>query len=136
MLSHTVEYALRATLYIARQQPRSVRLAEVADAAAAPPRYLAKVLGQLARAGILDSSRGPTGGFKLARDRGTTTLSDIHDVFENAEPRRCLLGHGTCGTNPHCSVHERWLPIATSMGEFFGRTTIADLLSSRTPSQR
>lgn len=136
MLSHTVEYALRATLYIARQQSRSVRLPEVADAAAAPPRYLAKILGQLARAGILDSTRGPAGGFRLAPNRGATTLSDIVDVFESAEPRRCLLGHGICGSNPRCSVHERWLPIATSMGEFFGRTTITDLLSSRTQSQR
>jgi Rrf2 family iron-sulfur cluster assembly transcriptional regulator len=136
VLSHTVEYALRATLYIARQQPRSVRLPEVADAAAAPPRYLAKILGQLARAGILNSVRGPAGGFTVAANKRTATLSDIVEVFEKAEPRRCLLGNGMCGSNPDCSVHERWLPIATSMSELFDRTTIADLLSSRTPPQR
>jgi Rrf2 family protein len=136
VLSHTVEYALRATLYIARQRSRAVRLSEIADAANAPPRYLAKILGQLAREGILDSTRGPSGGFRLAARRDALSLSDIVEVFERAEPRRCLLGHGICGSNPDCSVHERWLPIATSMGEFFGRTTIADLLSTRTPSQR
>ena len=136
MLSHTIEYALRATLYIGQQQPRAVRLQEVADAAAAPPRYLAKILGQLAREGVLQSTRGPNGGFRLAKNRETATLSDIVEVFERSEPRRCLLGHGTCGSNPHCAVHERWAPIARPMGEFFDRTTIADLLSSRTSSQR
>ena len=133
MLSQTVEYALRATLYIARH-PRAVRLPEIAKAADAPPRYLAKILGHLAREGILNSTRGPSGGFRLAARPHALSLSDIVAVFDKAEPRRCLLGHGTCGSHPECAVHERWLPIATSMGEFFGRTTIADLLSSRTPS--
>jgi Rrf2 family protein len=135
VLSHTVEYALRATLYIARQ-PRAVRLPEIAKAAHAPPRYLAKILGQLAREGILESTRGPSGGFRLAAKPGSVSLADIVAVFEKAEPRRCLLGHGTCGSNPNCSVHERWAPIANSMDELFGRTTISDLLSSRTPPQR
>ena len=134
MLSHTVEYALRATLYIARQTPRPVRIPEVASTIEAPPRYLAKILGQLAREGLLESTRGPAGGFRIAPRRERATLADIVGVFETSAPRRCLLGHGVCGNNPQCTVHERWAPIATSMSDFFGRTTIADLLSTRTSS--
>ena len=134
MLSQTVEHALRATLYIARQGSRSVRIPEIAAAVHAPPRYLAKILGQLARAGFLRSMRGPAGGFRMAPRRERAPLAAIVAVFEASEPRRCLLGYGICGQNPSCTVHERWAPIARSTADFFGHTTIADLLSPRTPS--
>lgn len=130
VLSQTVEYALRATLYVARSAPGPARLPEIATAIHAPPRYLAKILGQLARAGILTSARGPAGGFRLAPRRERASLSSIIAVFEEPERRRCLLGHGVCGQNPSCAVHEKWAPIAQSSADFFARTTIGDLLSS------
>lgn len=129
VLSQTVEYALRASIYIAQQQPRSVRGPEVATAIKAPRNYLGKILGTLARAGYLESSRGPAGGFRLARGSELHPLTVIVSVFEAAEPRRCLLGHGTCGKNPTCTVHQRWEPIARTTDEFFAHTTLADLLS-------
>ena len=129
MLSQTVEYALRATLHVARQQPDSVRIPEIAAEIQAPPRYLAKILRQLARSGILESTRGPAGGFRLAPRREQLSLASIVAVFEPLERHRCLLGRGACGQNPSCAVHEKWAPIAQSSAEFLGRTTIAELLS-------
>jgi Rrf2 family protein len=130
VLSQTAEYALRATIYIARHTPRAVRLNDVAQAVHAPPRYLAKILGQLAREGILHSSRGPTGGFRLAARKERVTLTAIIAVFDGVEPRRCLLGDGLCGHNPGCTVHEKWAPIARSNADFFAHTTILELLST------
>lgn len=107
-------------------------MTEVADAIYAPPRYLAKILGQLAREGVLESTRGPAGGFRLAQKRERVSLARIVAVFEPTTRPRCLLGHGICGQNLSCPVHDRWAPIARSMSDFFAHTTIADLLSSRT----
>ena len=129
MLSQTVEYALRATLYIARDPERSSRVQEVADAVEAPRNYLAKILGVLARNGILESARGPAGGFRLAKDAHDVCLAEIVALFDAIEERRCLLGHGVCGMNPSCAAHQRWAPIARSMDLFFDTTTLADLLS-------
>jgi Rrf2 family protein len=130
VLSQTVEYALRATVYIARRAPDAVRVAEVADAVDAPRNYLAKILGQLARAGLLDSSRGAAGGFRLARPADDVALADVVGVFEGMELRGCLLGTGPCGTDPSCTAHSRWAPIALATTCFFAGTTIGDLLSS------
>jgi len=130
MLSQTVEYALRATLYIARYPDRSVRVQDVATAVQAPRNYLAKILGALARAGILSSIRGPAGGFRLALDPDRVALSDVVALFDRTAQRRCLLGHGLGGENPSCTAHARWAPIARSMDGFFDTTTLADLLSS------
>lgn len=129
VLSQTVEYALRATLIVARRAPQPMRLPQIAVSIRAPQRYLAKILGQLARAGVLTSARGPTGGFRLAPGQDRASLSSIIAVFEEPERRRCLLGHGVCGQNPNCAVHARWAPIAQSSADFFARTTIGELLS-------
>lgn len=134
MLSQTVEYALRASIYIARQSPRNVPVAEIADAVEAPRNYLSKILSQLTRAGFLDSTRGPSGGFRLPPASRRKSLSLIVGLLEPPEPRRCLLGYGTCGQNPQCTVHERWAPVAAATTEFFATTTIDDLL--HTPEAR
>ena len=105
---------------------------EVAKAVDAPARYLAKTLGHLARVGILDSTRGPTGGFRLAVKGERLTLARVVAAFEGRHKPRCLLGTGVCGANPSCTVHERWSPISTRMTDFLTHTTVSDLLSSST----
>lgn len=134
MFSQTVEYALRAFLYIARQSPQMVRLRDVASEVKAPPRYLAKLLADLSRAGYLISTRGPNGGYRLATREMPASLADIAAVFDAVTQRRCLLGHGICGTNPDCAVHDRWAPISRAMHEFLDRTTVGDLVPSATNS--
>jgi DNA-binding IscR family transcriptional regulator len=56
--------------------------------------------------------------------------------MEGNEQRRCLLGTGRCGENPSCPAHKRWAPIADSVDDFFGKTTLADLLHPLTPQPR
>jgi Rrf2 family protein len=134
VLSHTVEYALRAITYVSRQAPRAAPISEIAKAIGAPRPYLAKILGQLARSGLLASTRGRAGGFTLTARTRDASLAQVAEVFEPHTPQRCLLGHGTCGDSPDCELHSQWAPIARASTEFFGRTTIADLLSTRTLS--
>jgi len=131
MLNQTVEYALRAVIHIGRDPSVSFRASEVAKAIDAPRDYVAKILGQLVRAGILESGRGPCGGFRLSGPPEETRLADVVDVFGQSTARRCLLGHGVCGETPSCAVHKRWAPIATSLNSFFADTTLADLMLNR-----
>lgn len=126
-LPQTAEYALRATLHIASRHPESVRVTELSAAVNAPANYLSKTLNHLARAGVLTSTRGPSGGFRLTKDPSRVNLAEVVKVFIGGAPKRCLLGHGPCGTNRECSVHERWKPLSGQLDDFFRRTTLADL---------
>ena len=128
LLPQTTEYALRAMLHIAARHPAKVRVGDIAGAVGAPSNYLSKTLSQLVSAGLLHSARGPRGGFRLAHPPGGLTIGRIAAVFSDASPRRCLLGHGICGQTPHCPAHERWQPVARSVGAFLDTTTLADLL--------
>jgi Rrf2 family protein len=129
LLPQTAEYAVRAVLHIAAHQgDGAVRVRDTAQTLRVPRNYLSKTLYQLARAGVLISARGPCGGFRLAVPADELSLDRIISTFAAAGGRRCLLGHGTCGETPDCAVHAQWAPIATQLREFFGATTIADLL--------
>jgi Rrf2 family iron-sulfur cluster assembly transcriptional regulator len=133
MLSQTVEYALRAAIFVAKSHPQSLPVSDIAEAVDAPRGYLAKILSDLAREGIFASSRGPGGGFRLALDPAAFVLADIVRAIEGSEDRQCLLGHGRCGDNPGCTAHARWAPIANQMDAFFGNTTLAELLHQPLP---
>lgn len=134
ILSQSAEYAIRAVVYLARgRNGRFAGVNEVSAATGVPASYLAKVLGQLARAGVLRSTRGPSGGFRLGTDPELIALEDVVDVFDEVEPRRCLLGSGVCGEVPSCPVHQLWTPVATRLREFLSTTTIADLSGTNSP---
>lgn len=80
MFSNTAEYALRAVVYLATVPDRRVSSQAIAQAIKVPAQYIAKVLKDLARAGIVDSQRGPSGGFLLAGDARKLSVLSVADV--------------------------------------------------------
>ncbi len=80
----TATYALLALYEIARQSqdssaPIGVRAGDIAAKHKLPKAYAAKILSQLANAGILHSDRGPRGGFRLNRTPDAISLYDVFD---------------------------------------------------------
>ncbi len=107
MLSKTVEYALRAMMHLASVPAgRSASSSAVASATHVPQGYLSKVLRDLVVAGLVDSQRGPHGGFCLARAPLDISILDVINAVDPI-PRidRCPLG------NPDhaalCPLHQR-----------------------------
>jgi len=131
MISRTGTYALQATLYLARQRKgRPTPASEIAEQLEAPANYLAKVLRELGRSGLLESIRGAHGGYRLIVDPVRTTVADVVAPFDALEmPDTCLLG-GTCDLSDPCSAHERRLEWIDAQRKILRDTTVADLLSN------
>jgi Rrf2 family protein len=132
MLSDTAEYALRATLYIAQHATdgRAVRSDVVAEVLGVPRNYLSKTLHVLAKRGVLTSTRGPLGGFRLAAGAMALPLIRVVEPFDPFDIRRtCILGRPQCSDVAPCPAHDRWKGIGDQVRGFFRDTTIADLLS-------
>lgn len=106
-----------------------VRVKDVARATDIPANYLSKTLNHLARVGLLRSTRGPLGGFTLAIPPEKISLGSIAEIFSGDDRHQCILGGGRCGERPQCSVHKRWLPVATQVREFLDNTTIAQIVT-------
>ena len=131
MISQTAEYALRAVVHLAQLDLTS--LTPVGDIAAdldVPANYLSKILHQLARAGVVESSRGPHGGFRLSSTPDQIALAEVIGAFDSLhDQRRCLLGRARCSDAYPCGAHERWKQVKEPMTAFFNDTTIADVLA-------
>jgi Rrf2 family iron-sulfur cluster assembly transcriptional regulator len=128
-LNSTAQNALRAVLYIAEHGVEGpVRVDDIATALDSPRNYLSKTLHALARAGILRSTRGPKGGFQLVNPADELSLAEVVGPFEPAGERRCLMGRANCRDSHPCLVHHRWSRVAATVEDFFGQTTVADLL--------
>ena len=132
-LSTTARHALRAVLVLARRD-NDVWLPaqEIAEALDAPANYLSKVLRLLAQRGLLESSRGPHGGFRLAVPPSEITLADVLAVIDDSAPSAiCLLGDRPCDLENPCVAHDRWTELKARMMEPLQGTTIADFVTEK-----
>ena len=131
MLSGTAEYALRAVVCLARETSasRTMRAADLAEAADVPRNYLSKILHELTRAGILKSTRGKNGGFRLGMPPGKLPLLRIVALFDQMDEKRtCLLGRPECSDRDPCPAHDRWKATSERIARFFRETTVADVM--------
>lgn len=128
----SARYAIRAMVRLAIEdgdgQPFSA--AGVAEAEQIPPFYLAKVLQDLGRAGLLKSARGRGGGFYLSRPAEEITLFEVVAAVE--DPRRleteCVLGIEECSDDAPCPMHETWKTFRDGALEALHTLTVARLV--------
>ncbi len=87
MLSITSQYALRALSHLARQSDGSVLGRELSQSVEIPANYLSKVLLVLRNAGLVDTTRGSGGGYRLGRPASEIRLIDVVELFEKFPER-------------------------------------------------
>lgn len=132
MLSRTTEYALRAVIYLAKAGGENTTSQSIANATVVPDGYMSKVLNTLARAGLVTSQRGPSGGFSLAVAPDKLTMLRVVEAVEPL-PRitSCPLG-----LNEHaiglCPLHAVLAELVNGVEARLQGTTIADLLQQQT----
>lgn len=133
ILSQTAVYALKATLFLAEsEEGRPIRVDDLAARLEVPRNYLSKILHALARTRILDSTRGPGGGFQLVVAPAEITLAAIARHFDDLpDGSTCLLGKDLCSDEDPCPAHGRWKAASSAVTEFLNTTTLADLTNDR-----
>jgi Rrf2 family protein len=83
MITRATEYACLAMLYLAKQPTgKTSNTSDIARLEHIPPSFLAKVINQLAKAGLVTARRGPQGGLELARVPEAITLRQIVEAIE------------------------------------------------------
>ncbi len=126
------KYAIRALVYLAGRSDEElpVSAAEVAESEDIPPYYLAKVMQDLARAGLLRSVRGRGGGFALKRPADKIGVLDILGSVENVRrlTTECVLGLDQCNDEVPCSLHNTWKNFRETQLSILSKLTLADLV--------
>ena len=93
-----------------------------------PGPYLAKILQSLAQASLLNSLRGPRGGFRLARPAQEITVGEVILALEGVEAMgRCVMGFTDCGHETPCPLHASWSEMKAHLETSMTQVTIRDM---------
>lgn len=135
--SKAVENAVCILTYLARQQSGSVCTAQqISKLASLSSPTVAKTLQQLAKAGMVESRKGPGGGFCLNEPPEQISLKRIIVSIEGVEPfSNCLAGHSSCEEENICPLHDRWKPVKGVLEGFLVNTTLKDLACAMTQKE-
>lgn len=130
MLSTASEYALRSMCCLARNGLDAMTAEMVAAETDIGSEYLSKVLGQLARGGLVRSRRGRGGGFSLALPPAEISLLDIIDQVDPfpqfiETPAAC----DPCHHAEMCTLHSVLNEAIEAMRDRFAQTTLQDVLN-------
>ena len=134
MFSQTVEYALRAVVFLAGQPDKPATNEQISRATKVPAAYLSKVLQSLTRGGIVRSQRGVRGGFLLAHaPEDLTILEVVNAVDPIVRIHTCPLGLKSHGVRL-CPLHHRMDDALAKVEDAFRRSTLAEVLAEPTLS--
>ena len=134
MLSVTSEYALRALAELARKPRHHAILGrDLAESTGVPPKYLSKIMLSLRNAGIVSTSRGTGGGYRLHRRPESIRMMEIVRLFEGPAIKPSCLLHSTrkCSEQNPCTAHPLWRVVQDAYLQFLHGTTLNDLADNR-----
>jgi Rrf2 family protein len=133
-LSQATRYGIRAVLYLAEQPgERPLISRQIAKALRVPEPFLAKILQQLSKRGVLRSFKGRGGGFVLARSASQVHLGEVVEAVEGAEfGEKCILGLDACSAEDPCPLHAQWHRFKTEMLEVMRLQSIEEVMQKST----
>jgi len=114
MFSKTCEYAIRAVLFIAQRTSEGSRVGirEIAKGIDSPEHFIAKILQDLSRKGVIQSQKGPAGGFYLDKSSLNATLADVVRIVDGDKIfSGCALGLKQCSESKPCPLHHEFKKI-------------------------
>ena len=131
------EYGLRCLLRVAKAESGSASLTEVAAAEGLSVPYVGKLMGVMRHAGLLESVRGRSGGYKLARQPDEIGLGSLllmlgEPLFDETEYCQKHAGTeapgGVCMNHSPCTLKSLWQTLEHWMRHTLDQITLADLI--------
>ena len=131
----TAANAIAVMSYLASEPGKRAGSGEIAKSRGISQALTAKLLTQLAAAGLVAGQPGPGGGYTLAKPPADVSLSDIIRLFELSEmPSVCPFGHNWCGHGEPCPLHDSITQMLENNRKFIEETRLSVFLS-KSPRQ-
>ncbi|MBC7390863.1 MAG: Rrf2 family transcriptional regulator [Opitutaceae bacterium] len=129
IFSKTCEYAMRAVFFIAHRTTSGERVGikEIANGINSPEHFLAKILQDLSKRGLVQSAKGPKGGFYMDKVTLNRRLSEVVEAVDgNGIFTGCGLGLSHCSESNPCPLHHEFKGIRNQIHEMLLKTTIEE----------
>lgn len=135
MISKSCKYAIRASVFIASQAPKDIKLGvkEIASQIEAPVAFTGKILQTLNKHKVVTSLKGPYGGFFCEPYQlQQSVLGIVHAVDGPSVFRECVMGLNKCSDDHPCPMHHRYAKTRDQILQTFQDTTLGELASDYT----
>jgi Rrf2 family protein len=129
IFSPTSQYALRALMYLAHHDTDGpVRVQEIATAERIPRQFLSKILHSLRNAGLVSATKGPGGGYRLARPYNRLTVNAVASAVDGDLDlnSQCILSADGCDDENPCALHRPWKRIRKDFARSIGKVTLSN----------
>lgn len=133
VFSKTCEYAIRAVIYIAQKSDdgTKVGIKEISAGIDSPVHFIAKILQDLSKREIVQSAKGPNGGFYIDKDSRKKSLADIVTAIDGDRIfTGCGLGLKNCSESKPCPLHAEFKTIREKIKVTLHAATIGDFNAS------
>lgn len=128
----TAANAISVMSYLAGNPAHRAGSGEIAQVRSISRALTAKLLTQLAAAGMVRGQPGPGGGYTLAREAGAINLLEIVSLFEQTEtPSVCPFGPGWCGNRDPCPLHDVLVELQERNRRFLEDTRLSVFLPEK-----
>lgn len=130
MFSRSCEYALQSILYITlhSKNGHAVGLKKISESQQVPLHFLGKVLQQLVKHRILNSVKGPNGGFTLNISPDKFRLMKIVETIDGSDIfDRCGIGLRKCSDQTPCPIHFQYKIVKEKIRDLLTEKTLAEL---------
>ncbi|MFN3404628.1 MAG: RrF2 family transcriptional regulator [Cytophagaceae bacterium] len=109
MLSKSCEYALRAVFYITvnAKDGKNVGIKEISEELDMPAPFLAKIMQSLAKNKIVNSIKGPNGGFFIKNPKKISLIDIVESIDGTEFFHRCTMGLKKCSNVKPCPIHNQ-----------------------------
>ncbi len=125
-VSQRTEYGIRAMIALAREFDEKLSIKELARREAIPETFLEQIMSDLRRAGLLESTRGSHGGYRLKSPPGKITIGEVVETLEGSlSPARC---DSDCSRQAGCSTRSVLDSIERSITETLDGINLEDLV--------
>ena len=123
-------YALRVMIELAlNNDGKYISLKEIAERQEISNKYLEQIISLLNKAGYLETARGYTGGYKLAKEPKEYIIGDILRATEgDLAPTYCLTEEGGCDKQKGCKTYSFWKGLDDVINEYIDSKTLEDLI--------
>ncbi|HEY0668851.1 MAG TPA: Rrf2 family transcriptional regulator [Sphingobacteriaceae bacterium] len=130
MLSYTCKTAIKAVIYLASKSTQSDKsgIKEIAEHINASEHTVGKILQTLARQGLINSVKGPSGGFFINEQQRKQSISNIVETIEGKQAfKECGLGLSQCSASHPCPIHNEYKVARDLIEKLFNEKKIEDL---------
>ena len=135
MLSQRGRYALKALLFLARRDPEQMGVSAIAEAEQIPRKYLEAIMTELRKAQIVESTRGWSGGYRLARPADLITFGEVIRLTDGplallpCASRNFYKRCEDCPDETACTLRQVMARVRNEVSVILDRTTLADALA-------